>query len=202
MSDAELPQQDTSTSVLLHTIRTIDRVIESLEVLLIAGSVLVMAGLMITHVLGRTFLELGVPGTTEVVELLIILMTFVGVSYAARRGRHISMSAFYDQLTGKARKALLVLIALVTGALLFYLAWEAASYVDSILDRGRRTSALQIPLWLVYLAMPVGFLLAGIQYWLTALRNLTSSDIYRSFTEVERYEDVPEAEDGGNDDKG
>lgn len=169
----------------------IDRTLEFLEMTIIAGSVIIMAALMVTHVLGRMLFEMGVPGRTEVTEILLVLITFVGVSYAVRRARHISMSAFYDQLRGMARKALIIFISLVTGGLLLYMAWEAAGYVETTYQRQRSTSALRIPLWMIYLSMPIGFTLAGIQYWLTAFRNLITRDVYRSFTELEGYDEIP-----------
>lgn len=173
-------------------IRGIDRGVEYAEAFLIAGSVIVMALVMVGHVLGRTFFRMGIPGVTEITELLIILMTFVGVSYAVRRARHISMSAIYDQLTGVARKGMLIIICVFTGALLFFLAWESLGYTQTIYGRGRSTSALNIPLWMIYIVLPIGLGLGGIQYWLTALRNLTTREMYRSFTEKEAYDEVPD----------
>ena len=172
-------------------IRVIDRVLEYMEATIVGGAIIVMAALMVTHVLGRMLFSVGVPGRTEVTELLIVLITFVGVSYAVRRARHISMSAIYDQLRGIARKALIVTITLCTGALLFYMAWEAAGYVETTYRRERSSSALNIPLWMIYISMPIGFTLAGIQYWLTAFRNLTTREMYRSFTELEGYDELP-----------
>lgn len=179
------------TTVLGKIIRVIDRILEYTEATIVGGCVIVMAVLMVTHVLGRMFFQIGVPGRTEVTELMIVLITFVGVSYAVRRARHISMSAIYDQLKGVARKAFIIVISLVTGALLFYMAWEAVGYVETTYRRQRSTSALQIPLWMIYISMPIGFTLAGIQYWLTAFRNLTTKEMYRSFTELEGYDEVP-----------
>ncbi len=190
-ADSDTPsRRGDSTTVRL--IRGIDRGFEYAESFIVAGSIIVMGLIMVTHVLGRTFFRVGIPGITELTELLIILITFVGISYAVRRARHISMSAIYDQLSGMARKAMLILICLVTGALLLYLAWESMGYVQTIHQRGRATSALSIPLWTFYIVLPIGFFLAGIQYWLTALRNLTTKEMYRSFTEKEAYDDVPD----------
>lgn len=179
------------TTVLGKIIRVIDRILEYMEATIVGGSVVIMAVLMVTHVLGRMFFQIGVPGRTEVTELLIVLITFVGVSYAVRRARHISMSAIYDQLKGIARKVFIITICLVTGALLFFMAWEAIGYVETIYRRQRSTSALGIPLWMIYISMPIGFTLAGVQYWLTAFRNLTTKEMYRSFTELEGYDEVP-----------
>lgn len=190
------PGQMRPRSLAGKTIRAIDRTLEYMEVTIVAGSIILMALLMVSHVLGRMFFRIGVPGRTEVTELLIVLITFVGVSYAVRRARHISMSAIYDTLRGIPRKVLIITISFGTGALLFYMAWEAAGYVETTYNRGRSTSALGIPLWMIYISMPIGFILAGIQYWLTAFRNLTTHEFYRSFTELEGYDEVPDGDQG------
>lgn len=101
------------------------------------------------------------------------------------------MSAFYDLLNQRWRKVLLIIISVGTAALMFYFAFKSAQYDLALFTRGRTSSALGIPMWVINLALPVGFSLAGIQYTLTALRNLLSDDIYRSFRDKEEYADVP-----------
>jgi len=46
-------------------------------------------------------------------------------------------------------------------------------------------------MWIVYTSLPIGFTLAGVQYVLTAVRNMISKDIYRNFREKEEFTDVP-----------
>ena len=187
-------------SPVLVVLEAVDRVLGWAERVIVAGSVLVMALLMAAHVVGNLVFGAGIPGTYEITELLIVVMTFVGVGYATRCARHISMSAIYDTLSGAPRKALLILISLGTGALMFYFAYKSAQYDLQIFDRGRVSSSVGIPLWMVYLALPIGFSLAGIQYLLTIVRNLASPGTWRSFREREGYADVPDsgdATDGG-----
>lgn len=201
MNETESGQPRKRPGVLLRALGWVDRSIAVVETWIIGGCILLMAAIMVGHVLGRIFFGQGIPGTFEVTELLIILITFVGVSYGVRKARHISMSALYDQLSGRVRKTALVVICLITGTLMFYLAWESWLYTDAIRDRGRTTSSLQLPLWIVYMSLPVGFTLAGIQYWLTAVRNVTTEGIYRSFNEKERYGELPvDADIAGGDD--
>lgn len=178
-------------NVFLSTLNAIDQGLGWIERFIVAGSVLVMAGLMSAHVIVNLFFNQGIPGTYEVTEMLIVLMTFVGVGYAARCARHISMSAIYDQLGGRLRKALLIVICVGTAALMFYFAYKSAQYVWVLHERGRTSSSLHVPLWIINTALPIGFTLAGVQYVLTTIRNLVSDDIYRSFTEKEEYSDVP-----------
>ncbi|MHB0774745.1 TRAP transporter small permease [Halomonas sp. WWR20] len=176
---------------LLRALSAFDRVLGVIERAIVAGSVLVMATLMSAHVVGNLLFQQGIAGTYEITEMLIVIITFVGVGYAARNARHISMSAIYDQLSGRLRKLLLIVISIGTAILMFYFAYKSIEYVSVLQDRGRASSSLHIPLWIVYLSLPVGFTLAGIQYLLTTARNLLSSDIYRSFNEKETYSEVP-----------
>ncbi|RJS91215.1 TRAP transporter small permease [Salinisphaera sp. Q1T1-3] len=180
----------------LRVLDFIDRALGWCERIIVAGSVLLMAALMSGHVVGNLLFGTGIPGTYEITEMLIVVMTFVGVGYAARCARHISMSAIYDQLSGRPRKALLILISVGTGALMFYFAYKAAQYDIQIHDRGRVSSSVHVPLWLVYLALPIGFTLAGVQYLLTVVRNLVSPGVWRSFREEEEYASVPVDDSG------
>lgn len=168
----------------------LDRVAEYIEEGILGLTVLFVAGMLIVHVIGRQLFSTGVTGQVELTQMSMVIITFAGLGYGVRKARHICMSALYDQLRGLRRKAALVTISLLTGALMFYFSFQAWDYVEAIQSRGRDSSALQIPLWIPYLVAPIGFALAGIQYWLTAVRNLISKDIYRSFNEKERYEEV------------
>lgn len=182
---------DAPANPLFRALMLLDRFTEGLEKLILGGSVLFMTGLLVAHVVARQLFDSGVPGQVELTQFSLIIMTFAGLGYAVRRARHIAMSAFYDQLRGRPRKALLVLICLLSGAMMLFLAWHAWDYVSSIRNVGRSSAALGIALWIPYSIAPIGFALAGIQYWLTAARNLTSRRLYRSFTELERYDEVP-----------
>lgn len=168
----------------------LDRVAEYIEEGILGLTVLFVAGMLIVHVIGRQLFSTGVTGQVELTQMSMVIITFAGLGYGVRKARHICMSALYDQLRGLRRKAALVTISLLTGALMFYFSFHAWDYVEAMQSRGRYSSALQIPLWIPYLVAPIGFALAGIQYWLTAVRNLISKDIYRSFNEKERYEEV------------
>ncbi|GLR64121.1 TRAP transporter small permease [Marinospirillum insulare] len=175
----------------LSFLDSIDRGLGWIERKVIASCVLIMAFLMSAHVVGNLFFNRGIPGTYEITEMLIVIITFVGVAYAARHARHIRMSAVYDLLNDRLRKILLIIISVGTATLMFYFAYKSAQYDLALYSRGRTSSALQIPMWMVNLALPIGFSLAGIQYVLTILRNLMSKGVYRSFREKEEYSELP-----------
>lgn len=175
----------------------LDRGIAAFEAAVLSGGVLAMALVTIANVIGRNVFGRSLAFADEVNQALLVLITFVGIGYAARRARHIRMSALYDQLRGRLRKVLMVLTSAGTAALLFVLAWFAVQYAWHIHELGSVTPALRIPLYLVYLWVPIGLALGGIQYVLAVWRNLTSSETWLSFSERDEYKSVGESGSSG-----
>lgn len=172
----------------------IDVAIARVEAVLLAVGVLLMAVNTMANVVGRYLLGQSIFFSEELNQALIILITFAGISYAARHGRHIRMSAFFDATKPALRKPLMVLIAVVTSAAMFLLAWYALDYVMAQASRGRLLPALQIPVWWIIVWAPLGFFLTGLQYALTAIKNIIHEDIWLSTSTLEGYDDTSEEE--------
>lgn len=174
---------------LAGAVRILDRWVERIERLILAASVMVMAAVNIANAVGRTMLNNSLTFAEEANQILLIFITFMGIGFAARLGRHIRMTAIYDQLSGTPRKALQVLSTSGTACLLFVLAYFGTVFVASRMGVGGSTPALGIPWYAVYLVVPAGFFLGGLQFALASLRNLTTPGVYTSFTRQEQYDD-------------
>ena len=180
---------DLHSSGLPGVLGLIDSVFSRFESFVLAVGVLLMALNTVANVVGRFVFQNSLFFTEELNRILIIMITFAGVGYAARHGRHIRMSAIYDALPAKARKVLMIIIALVTALAMFALCYFAIGYIGKVASSGRILPALQIPVWWIFLWVPVGFFVTGLQYSLTAVRNFTEKDIYLSTTVLEGYDD-------------
>ena len=172
-----------------RTITRISNVIQQIEEVLLAASILLMAGSTILNVFCRSVLGFSLAFTEEVSQFCMIVVCFVGLSYAASKGRHIRMTAIYDQLSLPWRKAMMLLITAVTAALLLTLSWYAACYVYTVYELGGVYPALRVPFYVVYAIAPVGLLLGGIQYCLAFVKNLTSQEIYLSLATKDEYDE-------------
>jgi TRAP-type C4-dicarboxylate transport system permease small subunit len=173
----------------MRILAVIDNGIARFEAFVLAFGVLVMAANSIANVVGRFVFSQSIYFTEELNQFLIVLVTFVGLGYAARKGRHIRMSAVYDQLTDRQRKAMMILIAGVTAAVMFVLAYYSYVYVARVAKLGKVTPSMQIPLYLTYLWVPLGFVITGIQYILTVVKNLRSDDVYISYEKIDSYDE-------------
>jgi TRAP-type C4-dicarboxylate transport system permease small subunit len=148
------------------------------------GIVLIMIN-STANALGRYFFGKSIFFSEELNQFLIVSVTFIGFAYAVRKGRNIRMTAMYDFLGYRNRKVIATLIAISTGALMFYFAYEAYFYVLELKDINRLSPALEFPVYIIYSIIPVGFGIAGVQYLICFLMNLTHRDIYLSYDVVE-----------------
>ncbi len=184
-----MQQDGAHTSTLPGFLGTVDSAVSRLESIMLAAGVLLMALNTVANVVGRFVFQYSLFFSEELNRILIILITFAGISYAARLGRHIRMSAVYDALPPPVRKTLMVLIAAVTAAAMFGLCYFAVGYIIKVANSGRVLPALQIPVYWIFLWVPVGFFMTGLQYGLTAIKNITDKDIYLSTQILEGYDD-------------
>lgn len=145
-------------------LRKLDWLLEKLEAFILASAILVMALNSVGNVFGRYLFNQSFYFSEELNQFLIIFITFIGCSYAARHSRHISMSAFIEQLTGKPAAASLLAINLSTAVLMLWLTWAAIGYVESAARIGRASSALQLPMHYIYLVIPLGLGMTGLQF--------------------------------------
>jgi C4-dicarboxylate transporter, DctQ subunit len=174
----------------MRVLAAVDRALARFEAVVLAFGILLMAATSIANVIGRFVFAQSIYFSEELNQFLIVLVTFVGLGYAARKGRHIRMSALYDQLSDRGRKVMMIIIAAVTAAVMFALAWYSYEYVARVARLGKVTPSLQVPLFLTYVWVPIGFIVTGIQYVLTVVQNLRSPDVWISYEQVDSYEEV------------
>lgn len=92
---------------------------------------------------------------TELGELLMVWVTFLGGAAAARRGAHMAITEFIDQFGAKRRIADLLITA-ASALVLLLLAWYGG--VITLAGWSNRLTVLDWPMSLQYLALPVGAL--------------------------------------------
>jgi TRAP-type C4-dicarboxylate transport system permease small subunit len=104
---------------------------------------------VLLHVVGKDF-----AWVTELAELLMVWVTFLGGACAARRGAQMTITEFIDKLTGGARRAADACVDLFAGAVLAALVWYGINLV--IAGWGNELTVLHIPMSIQYLGMPLG----------------------------------------------
>lgn len=175
--------------ILNRALTRADNWVHRLEAVCLSGGILLMAINTIVNVFGRYLFSQSLYFSEELNQILMVVITFMGLGYVTRKGRHIRMSAIYDLLPDAWKKRLMLLITLTTALTLFLLSYYAYTYVAQVARRGMITAALQIPMYWTLLVVPLGFFIAGLQYSLAFIRNLQSRDIFLSFSALDVYDE-------------
>ncbi|MEA1910307.1 MAG: TRAP transporter small permease [Spirochaetota bacterium] len=161
---------------------------DKLEVTLLTLGVAGLAVILIANVIARTFFQ-SLYYADEISEFLITFITFVGMSYAARKARHIRMGAFLDAMPAKLEKAVLIVIFAISAVVMFELAWHSTKYLLLVKMLDQRTSALILPYYTFLVIVPIGLTFSGFQFIRSIIKNFKEDDVWQSADQKSEYED-------------
>lgn len=174
----------------LKALDFMDVQISRFEGFMLAVGVIAMTINTIAAVISRYIFNSAITVTDEFNMIFIVVVTYAGLSYAARNGRHIRMSAIYDEMPAKTRKVMMIVMCSVTSAFMFFLSFYSYYYIVEVYESGRILPALGLPVFYVYLWAPVGFFLTGLQYAFTVVKNLRERDVFLSTNIKDGYSDT------------
>ena len=97
---------------------------------------------------------------TELGELLLVWVTFLGGACAAQRGMHMSINEFVDKLTPQHRRWADAAILALSLAMLAVLTWYGWSLVQG--NWSNQLTVLEWPMAIQYMGMAVGCSLAAV----------------------------------------
>lgn len=177
---------------MLQMLSWLNDTIKNVERYILAYGVISLAVITIGNVISRKVFNYSWSFAEELSQFILVVITFMGISYAARTSRHIRMTAFYELANDRVKKILMIIISLVTMIILFYLSYYAFLFILKIKSYGRVTPALRLPFYIVIMWAPAGLFLGGIQYLLSLIKNLTHKDVWLSSEEKSEYKSLPE----------
>jgi TRAP-type C4-dicarboxylate transport system permease small subunit len=163
-----------------------NKTLSKFEEIILSYSIILMAVVLIGSVISRSLFNRSWTFAEEVGQSLVIITTFMGIGYAAKKAKHINMSAIFDLVNDKYKKMFMYVISSVTSISMFYLTYLGFQYVQKVQQLGRVTPALRIPIYLIIIIVPIGFLLGAIEYARTFMINIKEKDIYLSSEKILR----------------
>lgn len=122
--------------------------------IVIIGAVMIV--LVFINVVMHSFGK-DMAATTEMCELLMVWVTFLGGAAAARRGAHMAITELIDKLGTGPRRLMDLAISAVSAAVLASLVWYG--WGITVAGWTNRLTVLDIPMSFQYLALPVASLI-------------------------------------------
>ena len=162
--------------------------IDWFEVISLSVGVFFLAVILIANVIARNFFR-SIYFAEELSEFFVIFITFVGVSYAVRKARHIRMGAIFDAMPPKMKKVFIYIICGISAIVMFLMAYYSYDYMVVAKAMGHHTPSLRLPYWLFVAIVPVGFFSAGLQYVRTIIKNIHEEEVWLSPEQQSEYED-------------
>jgi len=109
------------------------------------------------QVLMRYGFDASLSWSEEISRYLFIWLIYIGISYGVKKQAHVAVTALDLWLSPRQIQILRLLSAvvfLVFAILIFYYGREVCSKIGRL---GQQSPAMDIPMWMVYAAVPTGF---------------------------------------------
>ena len=140
----------------------------------VAAALMILAAVLITcqMIFMRAVLTRSTVWQTEVVIYLMIAATLIGLPYVQKLRGHVGVDLLPTLLPASARRGLAVVTLAITTAMMAAMLWYGWEMWHLAWSRGWTSeTVVAVPLWIPWLAVPVGFALFVLQLladlWLT-----------------------------------
>lgn len=133
-----------------------------------AFSIMVICTFM--QVLNRNFFKLPLPWLDEASTYSMIYMALIGTEAGLRDGSQISVTAVVDKLHGKTRSLVKIAAKIVLLVFSSSVLVSAVQMVGRQIETGQTSSAMQLPMWVPYLALVISFAMIVLVQGATTIR--------------------------------
>lgn len=156
------------------------RPFEKVEYFIMSWTIIGITAVMIFNVVARYLFNRSWTPTEEICLILVIVSTFTGCNYAARKGEHLFVSLIFDipMIPKGFKRALAAIISGVCSVSCVIIGWYGVQYVIGNYLTGRTTPSLGIPMYIIYIAFPAGFFMMAFQFIRSFIKNVKDKDYY------------------------
>lgn len=145
-----------------------DRALDRLEDALasIAAAMIVFTVIFVPmDVASRYFFAAPITWVYEVTEYILLMVPCLAMAWLARHNGHVVIDVLTSRLSGRPRARLTATTHLVVAVTCGFVAWWGAVVTFTSFKAGAVIeNVLQTPQWLIYVCIPLGFALTGIEF--------------------------------------
>lgn len=129
---------------------------DKLEEYLLCGSLVFTTLVIFAQILMRTLFNRSLTWSEELTRYVFIWQIWMGVSIAQRDNTHIKVELLFAFVKSKKARAVVDLLAsLVWLAFTVFLLVNSSQLVGQMFARGNVSSAMRLPMYLVYFVLPL-----------------------------------------------
>lgn len=122
-----------------------------------------MAAIIILQVFQRYILQHSLDWPEELARYLFIYSVYVGASYAASGRRHLEVTVVRTVFGNKVGNYFAIIAYIITVAFCGLMFVWGVQMVDFVIATNQLAPALQFPMYIAYICVPLGFFLMGLR---------------------------------------
>jgi|MudIll2142460700_1097286.scaffolds.fasta_scaffold34061_2 C4-dicarboxylate transporter DctQ subunit len=135
---------------------------------------LVMVFSVFINIVNRVIVQAQMSWTEEIARYAMIWMTYLTVGIGIRKGAHLGVEMLVSKFRPQVTRAVSLFAHTCSLAFCLVVVFFALEVLQTQRSFGQASAALQIPMWTIYAAVPVGMLLAAIEEMKALVRVVTS----------------------------
>ena len=110
----------------------------------------------VIDVLGRYLLSLPLPGATEITEIILGILIYIGLPYITKDEEHVAVSLFSNYFNNSIIKIQKIIVNFIVSIILFIIAWQLYLHGLDLNLYNEITTFLEIP------KAPIAYMMAAL----------------------------------------
>jgi C4-dicarboxylate transporter, DctQ subunit len=145
--------------------KVFDRILTYFENTLVVTGLLSVTFVLFINVVLRYIFKAGLVWAEEYARYAIIWIVMAGSGAAVRENMHMSITALVDVTKGKTFHFIINMFVLVVSmSFSIFLVYAGIRLTSSMITNNQVSPALEIPLWWIYVSIPIGGVLMTIRF--------------------------------------
>ncbi len=129
---------------------------EHFEETLLVIFLILISFVSLLQIIARKFFG-SLPWPEEFDRYCWIWTVFISLPYTIRKGNMLRVNVLVDLLPSKVRNAINLVVDAIIGTVMFLLLRSSFTVIQNAINSQRKSPAMQLPMYVVYLCLVVGF---------------------------------------------
>lgn len=130
-----------------------------------------MSLIIVIQVFSRTFLGFSIFWSEEYARYCLVWMTFIGASMAVRKNELAMFDLILHRISEKWKWLYMILLDFLVLLFLIIVIYFGFKQIFTPTVLMQNSPALQVPVWVLYLSVPIGFILTSIHLLNSIVQN-------------------------------
>lgn len=148
----------------MPVLSTINRTLERIYVPILSVAFIGITIMLTINVILRYFFQTSFFWAEEVTNYMVVWITFLGSAMCIRYGMHVSVDMVLQYGSARLKQYITLMVTIISILFTALLTGVGVILVRDFVASGQVTLALRIPMFVPYLAIPVGAFLMTLEY--------------------------------------